>query len=323
MSLLNSRVTRRSALVAGGGGALVAAVAAAASAEGAAADTAAGASAGPARRTPVIPVVLTDAGFTMWRKVQAGMVTFRISSPEDTYHALQGFRLKNGGTLTDIIEALRGGVSDDREAAAAGHRVLLEKADLIGGAVGVQNGAIDVTVLLEPGTYYFLDVNDYFIEGLANPRVHTLQAIGRRGRIQLPEFDETIVAIPHEMAGHETDHETFGFASPAVLPRHGTYLMINATDEIHDIVYRHAKPGTTDAYLREYYQAVVNGTPLPGPSPWLEGNTHGLQGVSPGRWAVVSVPLEVGDYATVCYVPSKVTGIPHTLEGMHLMVRTV
>jgi hypothetical protein len=314
MSLLNSRVTRRTALVAGGGSALVATVAAAASAGS---ETAAGAAPGAGGRIRVISVVLTDAGFTLpERPVPAGLVTFKISSPESTYHALQGFRLKNGGTLTDIIEALRGGVNDDREAAAAGHRTLLEKATLIGGAVGVQDGPIYVTVQLEAGTYYFLDVNDYFIEGLANPRIHQLRVVGRHGRIQLPAFDETILAVPHDMAGHAT----FGFESPTVLPLQGTYLMINASDEIHDIVWRHAKPGTTDAYLDVYYDAVVNGTPLPGPSPWLEPNTHGLQGVSPGRWAVVSVGFaEAGDYALVCYVPSAVTGIPHTLEGMHLM----
>lgn len=325
MSLLNSRVTRRTALVAGGGGALVATVAAAASAgDVPQAGTAGGAS--NRDRIPVMPVVLTDAGFSMWRAVRAGLVTFKISSPEATYHALQGFRLKNGGTVTDIIEALRGGVNDDRAAAAAGHRTLLDKAELIGGAVGVQDGPIYVTVLLDPGTYYFLDVNDYFIEGLANPRIHELRVVGRRGRIQLPAFDETILAVPHAAhpgEHHGPEHWTFGFVSPAVLPRRATYLMINASDEIHDIVWRRAKPGTTDAYLREYYEAVVNGTPLPGPSPWLESNTHGLQGVSPWRWAVVSVGFQAGDYATVCYVPSKVTGIPHTLEGMHLMVKMV
>lgn len=319
MSLLDSRVSRRAALVAGGGGALVAATAAVATAENAptaAADTS---------RIPVIPVVLTDAGFTMWRKVQAGLVTFKISSPETTYHALQGFRLVNGGTLTEIIEALRGGVNDDREAAAAGHRVLLEKADLVGGAVGVQDGPIYVTVLLEPGTYHFLDVNDYFIEGLANPRVQTLQVVGRRGPVQLPSFDQTILAVPHDMSSHggAEDHSTFGFVSPTVLPRRASYLMINASDEIHDIVWRRAQPGTTDAYLREYYKAVLAGTPLPGPSPWLESNTHGLQGISPWRWAVVSLGFAAGDYATVCYVPSKVSGVPHTLEGMHLMVKMV
>lgn len=316
MSLLNSPVTRRTALVAAGGGALVATVSAAASAGDATQAGSAGAESG---RIPVMPVVLTDAGFSMWRAVRAGLVTFKISSPETTYHALQGFRLKNGGTLTDIIEALRGGVNDDREAAAAGHRVLLDKATLIGGAVGVQDGPIYVTVLLEAGTYYFLDVNDYFLEGLANPRIHELRVIGDHGRIRLPAFDETAVAVPHDMAGH--DHETFGFEVPSVLPLRATYLMINASAEIHDIVWRHAKPGTTDAYLLEYYRAFLAGEPLPGPSPWLEPNTHGLQGVSPGRWAVVSLGFaEEGDYATVCYVPSAVTGIPHTLEGMHKMV---
>jgi len=314
MSLLNSRVTRRTALVAGGGSALVATVAAAAGGAPAAA------TGGDDGDVPVVPVVLTDAGFSLRSTVRAGLVTFKISSPEQTYHALQGFRLKNGGTVTDIVEALRGGVGDDRAAAAAGHRTLLQKATLIGGAVGVQNGPISVTVLLDPGTYYFLDVNDYFIDGLANPRVHQLNVVGRRGRVRLPAFDETISAV---MMDHGAGHSGFGFDSPTGLPRRATYLMVNASDEIHDIVWRHAKPGTTDAYLDAYYDAVVNGTPLPGPSPWLEPNTHGLQGVSPGRWAVVSVGFEAGNYATVCYVPSAASGIPHTLEGMHLMVTMV
>ena len=151
MSLLDSRVTRRTALVAGGGGALVAATAAVASAgDGTAGDDTAAAAAGRGYggRPTVVPVRLTDAGFRMPRVVPAGLVTFKITSPETTYHALQGFRLKNGGTLTDIIEALRGGVNDDRAAAAAGHRVLLEKAVLIGGAVGVEQRTISFFLLL-------------------------------------------------------------------------------------------------------------------------------------------------------------------------------
>jgi hypothetical protein len=324
MSLLNSRVTRRTALVAGSGGALVAATAAVASAGSApAGPDAATAGSGHGRPT-VVDVTVTDAGFGLPRAIPAGLVTFRITSPETTYHALQGFCLKNGGTVAEIIEALRGGVNDDRAAAAAGHRTLLAKATLIGGTVGVQQQVIAVTVVLDPGTYYFLDINDYFLEGLANPRVHELRVVGRRGRVQLPAFDETIVAVPHEMEGMASDHTTFGFEAPIVMPRRGSFLMINASDEIHDVAWRHAKPGTTDAYLTEYYNAVVAGTPLPGPSPWLEPNTHGLQGFSPGRYAVVQIGFaEAGDYALVCYVPSDETGIPHTLEGMHLMTRLV
>lgn len=320
MSLLNSRVTRRTALVAGGGSALAAATAAVASAGPAA--PAADAAAANRGRPTVVRVTLADAGFSLPRVVPAGLVTFRITSPETTYHALQGFTLKNGGTVEQIIEALRGGVNDDRAAAAAGHRTLLAKATLIGGAVGVEQQTISVTVPLDAGTYYFLDVNDFFLEGLASPRVQTLRVVGRRGRIQLPAFDETILAVPHEMAemAADEDHTIFGFEAPARMRRKGSFLMINASDEIHDIVWRHAKPGTTDAYLDAYYAAVVGGTPLPGPSPWLEPNTHGLQGVSPGRYAVVEMgAAEPGDYAWVCYVPSDETGVPHTLEGMHLM----
>jgi hypothetical protein len=317
MSLLDSRLTRRTALVAGGSGALVAAGATVASA-----DPAAPAADAAHRRHlgTVVDVTLTEAGFRLPRAVRAGVVTFRITSPEETYHALQGFTLQDGATLPEVIEAIRAGVGDDRAAAAAAHRMLLEKATLIGGAVGISQQVISVTVVLDPGTYYFVDYADYFAEGRTQPRVHELRVVGRRGRVQLPGYDETILAIPMDHEHMETESMTFGFVSPRVLPRRGRFLMINASDEIHDIGWRHAKPGTTDAYLREYYAAVLAGQPLPGPSPWLEPNLHGLQGVSPWRYAVVGIEFaEPGDYALVCYVPSDETGIPHTLEGMHLM----
>ena len=47
-------------------------------------------------RPPVISfTVTTKGGFTMPTSIHAGLVTFRIGSPEDG-HAIQGFFLKNG-----------------------------------------------------------------------------------------------------------------------------------------------------------------------------------------------------------------------------------
>jgi hypothetical protein len=325
MSLLDSRVTRRAALVAGGGGALVAATAAVASAGD---DTAARTDGRGHGHGRVIDVRVTTAdGFRLPRAVRAGLVTFRFHAPEEDYHAIQGFALKPGADLAEIIETIRAGVGDDRVAAAAAHRKLLAEAVLVGGAVGIQDPGVTVTLPLDAGTYYFIDYNDYFTEGMATPRLHTLRVVGDRGRLQLPAYDAAVNAVPHDMEHMEHEEgqaETFGFDSPTTLPRRGTFLMINASDEIHDIGWRRAKPGTTDEYLAAYYKAVTEGTPLPGPSPWLEPNLHGLQGVAPGRYAVVSVKFaEAGDYVLVCYVPSKVTGVPHTLDGMFKVTHLV
>jgi hypothetical protein len=312
MSLLHSRVSRRAALIAGGGGALVAGTSVVASAG----DPAAARASGGGPRTVDVRVT-TAGGFRMPRVLPAGLVTFRFLAEDEDYHAVQGFTLKAGGTLQEVVDAIRVGVGDDRPAAAAAHRTLLATATLIGGAVGAQAPGIRVTIPLDPGTYYFLDYNDYFVEGMAQPRVHTVRVVGRRGRVQLPAFDAAVNAVPHDHSMPAHEGETFGFDAPDTMPRRGAFLMINASDEIHDIGWRHAKAGTTDAYLTAYYKAVVDGTPLPGPSPWLEPNLHGLQGVSPGRFAVVQLGFaQAGDYVLVCYVPSKVTGVPHTLEGM-------
>jgi len=315
MSLLNSRVTRRTALVAGGGGALAVATAAAARAGDASGTQTADS---PVRRRVIDVDVTTDGGFQLPSTVPAGLVTFHFHSAEDGYHAIQGFALNPGADLAATIETIRAGVGDDRAAAAAAHRTLLATTTLVGGAVGIQDPGVTVAIPLDAGTYYFIDYNDYFIEGMATPRVHTLQVVGPTARVQLPGFDASVIAVPMD---HDTaTHEAFGFLSPTALPLDGTYLMINASDEIHDIGWRHAKPGTTDEYLTAYYTAVRNGTPLPGPSPWLEGNLHGLQGVAPGRYAVVSIGFaEAGDYVLVCYVPSAETGVPHTLDGMFLV----
>src|SRR5919198_5606283 len=104
---------------------------------------------------PVISVsVTTDAGFSMPTVVHSGLVTFRVSSPETGYHALQGFRVNPGFTVDDIVHDLTLGVNGSTGAEnALGHQLLLQQAVLIGGAVTAPEGTpISVTVQLEPGT---------------------------------------------------------------------------------------------------------------------------------------------------------------------------
>jgi len=167
---------------------------------------------------------------------------------------------------------------------------------------------ISVTVPLETGTYYFFDLNDFF-NGIA-PRVHTLRAVGRGHWSGLPRFSQSIFLIMNAQQQPR-------FIAPTDQSAKGTFLVVNPADEIHEAVWRSVKPGTTDDYIQQYYDAFLAGHPIA--RPWLDIQ-HGLQAMSPGRFAVIHIDLPPGLYAMLCLVPSDESGLPHGYIGMHQIV---
>jgi hypothetical protein len=315
MSLARRVVRIGAALV--GCGVLALASGSAAGASGATAAAAAQASA-LGGRIPVVSVSMSDAGgFSLPGTVHSGLVTFRVSSPEASYHALQGFRLNPGFTVDDIIHDLTLGVLGETGADnALGHQLLLQQAVLVGGVVTAPDGPISITIQLEQGTYYFFDLNDLFLG--VTPRVHRLEARGAEVSGGLPKFDAAIVAT---MSGAD-DLPIFQNV-PATLRHDGTFFFLNASDELHEAVFRPTRDGITDQYITDFYDAVISGGPRP-ESPWI-GAQRGLQALSPNRWAVVHIELNTGPNALICYVPSDEAGppqngLPHGYIGMHNML---
>jgi hypothetical protein len=259
---------------------------------------------------PTIDVnVTTDGGFALPANVRAGFVTFKVSTAEDTYHGWQIFRLKNGATVDQVVHDLTIGVAGATfEENAQGAAALLQDATLIGGAVTTPFAPIEVTVPMETGTYYVFDIADIF-NGVT-PRVHTLRAVGTPNWKGLPRYSQVIQTVMEGMDPH--------FIAPTDENANGTYLVVNSpSDEIHEAVWRQVIPGTTDAYVQQYYEAFLAGTPID--RPWLDSQ-HGLQAMSPNRFAVIHIDLPPGDYALLCLVPSDESGLPHAYIGMHEVV---
>jgi hypothetical protein len=259
---------------------------------------------------PTISVnVTTDAGFSLPSHVRSGFVTFKVSTPEPTYHGFQGFRLKNGASVATVLEDFRLGVAaETAEENAAGARGLLQHSTLVGGVVTSSFAPISVTVPLEPGTYYFFDLNDFF-NGVA-PRIHTLVAVGQPHWSGLPRFSQVILTVMNSA-------DQPRFVAPTDQSATGTFLVVNPADEIHEAVWRSVKPGTTDEYIQQYYDAFLAGHPIA--RPWLDIQ-HGLQAMSPERFAVIHIDLPPGLYAMLCLVPSDESGLPHAYIGMHQVV---
>ncbi|MFL6136547.1 MAG: hypothetical protein ACJ74O_01960 [Frankiaceae bacterium] len=302
---------RRLVVAAAAGSALVLATATGAGASGSpfaqASYTSASAFKGHA---PTIDVnVTTDGGFSLPRQVRAGFVTFRVSTPEDTYHGWQGFRLENGATVDQVIHDFTIGVAGETlEENAEGAQGLLRDATLVGGVVTTPVAPIEVTLPLERGTYYFFDLADIF-NGVT-PRVHALRAVGTPNWKGLPRYSQVIQTVMDGMDPR--------FIAPTDQHADGTYLVVNSpSDEIHEAVWRAVIPGTTDAYITQYYNAFLAGTPIA--RPWLDSQ-HGLQAMSPNRFAVIHIDLPPGQYALLCLVPSDESGLPHAYIGMHEVV---
>jgi hypothetical protein len=268
------------------------------------------ASSGGDKSIPVIAVdIAADDSFTMPATVRSGLVTFEVTSADPNYHALQGFRVTAGHTVQDVTSALQLLYGDTFEERAAGHQSLLEQAVLIGGVAPTPEGAISMTVFLEPGTYYFLDFNDIF-QGI-RPTLHTLTASGPTRPQKLPAADAAFAAVMN------ADRPVF-LGGPTTLPRDATFYFVNLSNEIHEAVLRPTRAEVTDAYITDYYDAVLSGGSLPQP-PWT-GRQRGLQALSPGRWAIVSIDLSPGSEALISYVPSVVNGLPHAWLGTHKLV---
>lgn len=304
--------SRRSVRVAGS---LVAAAALALSGQGiaTAAPSAPQAAQNSPKRAPiVIPVrVTTNHGFRLPHSVHAGLVTFRISTPEvDSFHAIQGFYLNHGVTLGRALADIRQTLSDDPAMVAAGVRRLTRDVTEVGGVVTNSYAAQEVTIPLDAGTYYWFDLNDYFIP-LAHPRLHRLDVVGKFRYFQPPRFSTVIEAT--------MENGKPRFHAPRRMAHNATFLNVVSGDELHESVFRPTRPGITDRYISRFYNAIRNGDPTPPASPWTGGQS-GLQAMSPGRWAIVHINLPPGPYALICYVPSDENGLPHGWMGMHLMM---
>jgi hypothetical protein len=263
------------------------------------------------KKAPVIDVTMTTAGFDLPDSVHAGFVTLRVSSPESGYHALQGLMVNEGYTLDQVIADFQLGLSSDAAQRAQGSANLLKHATLVGGVVTTPEGAFSVTLPLEAGTYYFFDQNEIGEPGSAPPTVHTLEVHGNAKWEGMPAFDSVI-----GMSMSSGDMPMFH--APDSMAANGTTLIYNDSDEIHEAQWRTVLPGTTNAYLDSYYDALNNNTPRP-PTPWT-GPLRGLQAMSPGRFAVLQMNLPPGLNALVCLVPSDDTGSSHARMGMRQVV---
>jgi hypothetical protein len=262
---------------------------------------------------PVVSVTMsTENGFSLPRTLRAGLVTFKVSSSEDTFHGFQGFSLKPGVSLEQVKQEVDDALSGDPAIVPDAIRALTAHITEIGGVSTTPHAPQAVTIPLTRGTYYFLDVATVNNPPLT-PVYHEVRVVGDFKWSRIPRFT-SVVGM-----GHDENHKPV-FHAPSRMPAKGSFLAYATGHELHEAVLRPTLPGTTDAYIASFYDAVRAGTPRP-PAPWRPGQIGGMQAISPGRWAIMHIDVPPGTYTFVCFVPSgEPPGWPHTYIGMHKVV---
>jgi hypothetical protein len=116
-------------------------------------------------------------------------------------------------------------------------------------------------------------------------------------------------AVANEVTITATEYK---FDAPAEIPAGLTNLrMVDSGKELHHATLIKLDSGKTFEDLMNGFKAMKPGTPPPG---WVIP-AGGPNAVSPGATSALTMVLEPGNYAIVCFIPDP-KGVPHVAHGM-------
>jgi hypothetical protein len=259
---------------------------------------------------PVINVHETDNGFTVSGASltrHAGRVTFHFTTTTTNTNNgsdVELAQIRPGHTFAEAQAAGGGGGSNDPATAAASTRALQSTIHFFGGAnLNLASQSENITETLYAGTYYLVDV------GSQTKEVMPIHVSGTPGPAAWPAIGATI------LVGNGTT-DRFKISGP--IPAGSNILIRNTANgqTIHFTQFIPIVPGTTDDQI----QTLLNSNSQ-APPPQILGPGFSAGILSPGTQEVVSsASLTPGTYVLVCFIADDVTGMPHALMGMHLVV---
>ncbi|WP_433334305.1 hypothetical protein [Spirillospora sp. CA-294931] len=262
---------------------------------------------------PVLDVAARPGGFAAPSVSTSGRTSFRVNTTvtEGTGSAIGLLRPRPGVAAEALAGHLAKVFSPDKPTAMEGTRALMRDAELLGGALAQAGNPTTFTTTLRPGTYYLLE---YFAFESPNPP-------GAEGLHRLTVTDERHSGrppAPHTVVGMgRTPSGAPAFRVPSRVRAGAPILLTNGLDQINEAIFVPVRPGTTRADLQAFFEGVENGTPVPPP---FAGRPVGSPPLTPGRTAVVQMPLTPGTYAVTTWVHDVKDGVRLAAKGMHAIV---
>lgn len=256
----------------------------------ASASASAGASAGAGT---VIEVTATEYAFDHPASIPAGATAIRVVNEGQEEHQAQFARINDDSTLEDVSAAL---LANDFAA-------LFSAITLAGGPTGVLPGETGETgSVLTPGAYAlicFITAPDG-VPHLAKGMISQLEVTEPAGTADLPagETDLTL--------------QDFSFVGVETLPAGRQVVnVVNAGPQPHEAGVVRLSEGVT---VQELIPMFTSNEPPSGPPPFVSAG--GMAAIAPEATATMTLDLEPGEYAFLCFVPDPASGAPHVALGM-------
>ncbi len=308
-SFLNSKRTRRTALLTAGVFAIEA-VPGAHHMRTALAQEGTPAAAVGSAEYPEVVVTAAEFSFDMPASVPAGFTRLTMQNDGEIDHHAMFMRVNDGSTLEELQEAL---TTPDLGA-------IFAVSQSLGGPEVGPGGRASVIAELLPGQYMVIcvipeaDGMPHYMMGMHAP----LEVTEPAGEAPAPEADVTVELVD------------FAFEMPEMAIAAGPQLWAapNVGEQIHEMVILHLNEGVTSDDLQAALQAMdpasAAATPgaapaspaaaMSGPPPFFV--IGGVAPMNPGytNWAVLE--LEAGEYVAICFVPDPESGLPHFALGM-------
>jgi len=242
--------------------------------------------------------------------IRAGLACFAVSTANPGQPGGGGgssvslFRPVHGVSLAQLLRDAKDEFSSKPATAAKGTRELNRNGLFYGLAMVVAGHPETVTENLRPGTYWLGDIGGTI--GAGKPVQLVRLTVLPGGSARFLQGDVLVKATSADR-----------FIAPRAWPHRGAYLFANVADTIHFMQITPVKDGTTDAEIQAFFNSGSQAAP-----PFAKaGPFGGNDVVSPGHIIRVSYDLPRGTYVLLCFIADDVTGMPHAIMGMHLVIK--
>lgn len=215
----------------------------------------------------------------------SGRAEITLDNESDADGDLQLIRVEGNQTAAQAAEGLE---------AATSNKPFPEWFFAAGGPGEVRAGESGtVTQVLEPGTYYAFDV-----EGDFDPEAAIELEVSGDASDETLEPGATVEAFD------------YGFETENIVNGENEVVFANTGDEPHHIVYA-PLIGDNTAEDMEAFLENEKGKP-----PFDENGVKATAAIEGGEDQLVTLDLEPGRYALLCFISDREGGPPHVVKGM-------
>jgi hypothetical protein len=242
----------------------------------------------------VVTITARDYAFDAPDTIPAGITTLRLLNNGPEMHHVFLFKLEEGKTVADLMEALKVQGPPPRWLKLAG-----------GPNAPAPGAESNATLRLAAGRYVITcvipskDGTPHMMKGMMRELIVAPSLVpASTAAAELPKPDVTVTL---------TDY-AFGASKPLVAGKQ-RILLRNAASQPHEAFIAQLAPGKTAQDLMAWLEGGEQGPPPAKP-------IGGITPVDNGGEIEIDVDLAPGTYAWFCFVPDAKDGKPHVAHGM-------